>query len=123
LIRSGVEATAAFVTVQLLGKGRKKGQEMKTDASTNAYHPVFDYGFTIDRTKKGQALEFIAYQESLKFGSLPVGYAVKKLKDIQLEVLDPIEIELGKPGYFPKAVGEYHRWGVLSVVLDLRVIQ
>jgi hypothetical protein len=109
------KAPGSYVTVQLVGKGRKKGEVLQSPAVKDL---KYGYDFNLGIAKKKHTLRFTVYQEA-KRGGQQIGFAAKPIRDLPVDSKEPIEIALGKPPRFLERLGEFSDWGTLRVTFDL----
>jgi hypothetical protein len=109
----------SYVTIQLVSKGRKKGETLQTQAVNDG---VYSYDFNLGIAKKGHFVQFTVVQEARE-GERQIGFALKAIKDLPTENRAPMAVALTKPSLFHPRFGQFLEWGSLAVVLNLQVIE
>jgi Ca2+-dependent lipid-binding protein len=106
-----------FVTAQLLGRrGRPTGEAAKSKVVRRKNSPPWNLEFDFPEVKKSAEIEFIVYQTSKGRGDRKIGYARRKVGEIEPDNADVVELILLRPDDFAEAsLPGVAGWGKIRV--------
>jgi hypothetical protein len=111
------------VTAQLLGRsGRPTGEAAKSKVVRQTASPRWKLKFDFPEVKKRAEIEFIVWQTSKARGDRKIGYARRKVGDIELDNADVVRLILLRPDDFPEAsLPGVAGWGTIQVTFKYQL--
>jgi hypothetical protein len=124
LPKLGREEANSYVTVDVVGKWKAKGKTVKSEVANKTTDPQYDLEFDFGQVKKGVALEFVVWQAQKSGDAVPIAFAKKPLKEIEVDNRHEVEIQLSKPlKRLPRNLQRNTDWGYLSVAFDITLCE
>jgi hypothetical protein len=112
---------ASYATVQLLGKGKAKGERVESSVANGA-NPVWNLTFECPKVRKGYVIEVIVWQIHPTLGHLKIGTVNIALKDLEADYSWARDIPIEQPKDYRKIRGPVEQWGSLQLVLNRTIL-